>query len=105
MASGNRFVEHVPQTLWLVYTPPSGQPAELAVDIDIFEMLLRLDDGYRPSLEEQQGRYLTLTVFKNMLSSAPYQEVLITRTGHDFYQIKREPEGVLRLQALDREVG
>lgn len=105
VASGNRFVEHVPQTLWLVYTPPSGQPAELAVDIDIFEMLLRLDDGYRPSLEEQQGRYLTLTVFKNMLSSAPYQEVLITRTGHDFYQIKREPEGVLRLQALDREVG
>ena len=100
VASGNRFVEHVPQALRLVYTPPGGQPAELVVDLDIFEMLTRLDEGYRPSLEEQQGHYLTLTVFKNVLSSVPYQEVLVTRTGHDFYRIEREPDGVLKLQAL-----
>ena len=101
--SANRFVEHVPQALRLVYTPPGGQPAELAVGLDIYEMLSRLDDGYRPSLEEQQGHYLTLTVFKNVLASAPYHEVLVTRSGHDFYRIKREPEGVLKLQALGGE--
>ena len=100
---GNRFVEHVPQALRLVYTPAGGQPAELVVDLDIYEMLSRLNDGYRPSLEEQQGHYLTLAVFKNVLSSAPYQEVLVTRTGHDFYRIEREPEGVLTLQAITGE--
>ena len=99
-ASRHRFVEHVPQALRLVYTPPGGQPAELVVGLDIYEMLSRLDDGYHPSLEEQQGHYLTLAVFKNVLSSAPYQEVLITRTGYDFYRIERDPEGVLTLQAL-----
>ena len=104
-ASDHRFVEHVPQALRLVYTPPGGQPAELVVGLDVYEMLSRLDDGYRPSLEEQQGHYLTLTVFKNVLSSAPYQEVLVTRTGHDFYRIKRKPEGVLTLRALDAEAG
>ena len=66
----------------------------------MYEMLTRLHDGYRPSLEEQQGHYLTLAVFKNVLSSAPYQEVLLTRTGHDFYRIHRESDGVLKLQAV-----
>ena len=61
--AGNRFVEHVPQALRLTYTPPGGQPAELVVDLDMFEMLMRLNDGYRPSLEEQQGHYLSLAVF------------------------------------------
>ena len=69
----------------------------------MFEMLMRLNDGYRPSLEEQQGHYLALAVFKNVLSSAPYQEVLLTRTGHDFYRIDRKPDGVLSLQAIDAE--
>ena len=101
--SGNRFVEHVPSALRLVYTPPGGQPAELVVDLDMYEMLMRLNDGYRPSLEEQQGHYLTLAVFKNVLSSAPYQEVLLTRTGHDFYRIDRKPDGVLSLDAIEAE--
>ena len=77
----------------------------MEIGLDVYEMLSRLDDGYRPSIEEQQGHYLTLAVFKNVLSSAPYQEVLVTRTGHDFYRIERDPEGVLTLQALDAEAG
>ena len=101
--SGNRFVEHAPQALRLVYAPPGGQPAELAVGLDVYEMLSRLNDGYRPSLEEQQGHYLALAVFKNVLSSAPYQEVLLTRTGHDFYRIDRQSGGVLTLQAIGAE--
>ena len=104
-AADHRFVEHVPQTLRLVYTPPGGKPAALEIGLDVYEMLSRLDDGYRPSIEEQQGHYLTLAVFKNVLSSAPYQEVLVTRTGHDFYRIERDPEGVLTLQALDAVAG
>ena len=96
----NQFVEHIPQSLRLVYTAPGGQQADLLVDLDIYEMLARLNDGYRPSLEELQGYYLTLTVFKNVLSSAPYQEVLLSRTGHDFFRIRREDEGTLKLEAL-----
>ena len=99
-SSGNQFVEHIPQSLRLVYAAPGGQQADLLVDLDIYEMLARLNDGYRPSLEQLQGYYLTLTVFKNVLSSAPYQEVLLSRTGHDFFRIRREDEGTLKLEAL-----
>jgi hypothetical protein len=98
--TGNGFVEHIPQALHLVYSAPTGQRAELLVDLDIYEMLARLNDGYRPSLEELQGYYLTVAVFKNVLASAPYQEVLLSRTGHDFYRIRREAEGTLTLEAV-----
>lgn len=97
----NEFVEHIPQALRLVYSAPSGHEAELLVGLDIYEMLARLNDGYRLSLEDLQGYYLSLAVFKNVLASAPYQEVLLTRTGHDFYRIRRESAGTLHLEALE----
>jgi serine/threonine protein kinase len=99
----NEFIEHIPQALRLVYSTAHGNEAELVVDLDIYEMLSRLNDGYRPSLEELQGYYLSLAVFKNVLASAPYREVLLTRTGHDFYRIRREPAGTLYLEPVEAE--
>jgi hypothetical protein len=69
--------------------------AELVINLDVFEMLDRLDLGYRPTVDELQGYYLSLTVFKNILGSAPYQEVLLTPTGHEFYTVTRYPGGQL----------
>jgi hypothetical protein len=104
-SSGNLdFLEHVPQAITLVYKSPAGQRSELAVNLDVYEMLMRLNQGYRPNLEEQQGYYLSLSVFKNVLASAPYQEVLVTRTGYDFLKIRRDMSGRLRLEEL-RTVG
>ena len=55
---GNReFLEHVPQAIIIAYVSPSGQTSELAITLDVYEMLMRLNHGYRPNLEEQQGYY------------------------------------------------
>jgi len=68
-------------------------------------MLQRLNEGYRPSVEEEQGYYLSLAVFKNVLGSAPYQEVLLTTTGHDFFKIQRQQDGRLEMDRVSTEVG
>lgn len=94
------FLEYLPQALYLQYQPGSGHKAELRINLDIFEMLLRLNQGYRPSPEELRGFYLSLTIFKNVLASAPYQEVLLTETGHDFYRISRSPQGTLTIDQV-----
>ena len=72
----------------------------MAVNLDVYEMLMRLNQGYRPNLEEQQGYYLSLSVFKNVLASAPYQEVLLTRTGYEFLKIRRDMGGRLHLEEV-----
>ena len=103
-ASRARFVENMPTGLNLRYDGDSGLRAELDVNLDVFEMLYRLNHGYRPTPEELQGYYLSLAIFKNLLSSAPYQEVLLTTTGHDFFRIDREDSGKLNLEHIGAEV-
>lgn len=95
-ATRARFVEHMPDALVLRFDEQGAQ-AELVINLDVFEMLDRLNHGYRPSLEEEQGHYQSLAVFKNVLGSAPYQEVLLTTTGHNFYRIQRQDDGRLEM--------
>lgn len=95
-ASQPRFVEHMPTGLVLRYQD-KGLDAELLVSLDVYEMLQRLNEGYRPSVEEEQGYCLTLAVFKNLLGSAPYREVLLGTSGHDFYRIARQADGRLEM--------
>ncbi len=95
-ASRSRFVEHMPTGLVLRYDD-GGLEADLLVSLDVYEMLQRLNEGYRPSIEEEQGYCLSLAVFKNLLGSAPYQEVLLSTSGHDFYRVARHVDGRLEM--------
>lgn len=96
------FLECLSQALVLLYDSGDGHKASLRVNLDIYEMLMRLNNGYRPSIEEQEGFYLSLAVFKNVLSAAPYQEVLLTESGFEFFQIRRDDKGILHLGKVSR---
>jgi hypothetical protein len=63
---------------------------------------MQLNNGYRPSIEEEEGFYLSLAVFKNVLSAAPYQEVLLTESGFEFFQICRDARGILHLGKVSK---
>jgi serine/threonine protein kinase len=91
------YVEYLPEALILRYGSPSGQQAEWRITLDVYDMLTKLNEGYRPSLEDLQGLYRSLAAFKNVLASAPYQEVLVTENGYEFYRIRREATGTLAL--------
>ncbi len=95
------FLETFPQNIILHYDSGDGHTANLTIHLDVYEMLMRLNDGYRPSVEEEEGFYLSLSVFKNILASAPYSEVLLTETGRRFYEIEREDDGVLSMCVME----
>jgi serine/threonine protein kinase len=99
-ASQASFIERRPSKLVLSYRGAGGLQADLDLNLDLFEMLQRLNEGYIPSVEELQGYYLSLTVFKNVLASAPYQEVLLTTNGRHYQKISRERDGVLVLEQV-----
>ena len=105
-AAKARFVEHLPTGLLLKF---QGQgvgaiTSELIINLDVFEMLMRLNEGYRPSVEEMQGFYLCLGVFKNSLNAQPYREILLTTTGHDFYRLARHDDGRVEMRLLQGAV-
>jgi serine/threonine protein kinase len=98
-----RFIEYQPQGLIFAYQVPRGRRAELLLNLDVYDMLMRLNDGYRPSVEEIEGFYRTLAVFKNVLASAPYQDVMLTENGYDFFHLGRTEDGVLKLGRVVKE--
>jgi len=100
-----RFIEYQPQGLIFAYQLPRGRRAELLLNLDVYDMLMRLNDGYRPSIEEIEGFYRTLAVFKNVLASAPYQDVMLTENGHEFFHLRRTEDGVLRLGRVEKGHG
>lgn len=105
-AAKARFVEHLPTGLLLQF---KGQGmgaifSELIINLDVFEMLVRLNEGYRPSVEEMQGFYLCLGVFKNSLNAQPYREILLTTTGHDFYRLARHDDGRVEMRLLKNAI-
>ena len=99
------YVESAPDRLLLRFDP-DGQATsdaahvpEIAIQLDLYEMLWRLRRGGLPAPADLQGQHLSLTIFKNMLGAAPYQAVLLTVTGHDLHRIERgEHDGVLTLK-------
>lgn len=95
-----RYLEGEHDHLLLRYTDPRGQQAELAIRLDLYELLYRLRRGHVPGTSDNQGRYLSLTIFKNVLSAVPYQEILLTGTGTDLRRIRREPDGTLVMAEL-----
>lgn len=99
-AAQARFMEHLPTGLRLRFHPDAvgAMASDLMLNLDVFEMLIRLNEGYRPSVEEMQGLYLCLAVFKNSLNAQPYREILLTTTGYDFYRVARRDDGVIELQ-------
>lgn len=102
-AASRSYIEFMPQALALRYDSGDGRWAKLRVTLDVYEMLMRLNDGYLPNIEERQGFYVSLAVFKNMLSAAPYQEALLTEDGLAFFRLWRDGRGVLHLRRLGDE--
>jgi hypothetical protein len=99
----SQYVESGPEALVLRHTAPDGPTAQLVIKLDLFELLQRLARGHQPGSEDRQGQILSLTVFKNILGASPYQQILLTETGHDLHQITRDPDGRLRMQRLDHD--
>jgi serine/threonine protein kinase len=97
---GNRYVEGEPDSLQLTAKGPGGHTARLRIRLDLFELLQHQRDGYLPSVAELQGRYLDLVIFKNELSAAPYQAVVLTMGGQGAHEIRRKPDGRLIMTSL-----
>lgn len=99
-AGRSPYLEQQPDGLILRYEGVGGHTAGLHIRLDLFELLSRLHDGYLPGIAEQQGHHLGLTIFKNELSAAPYQEVVLASGGRALHRIRREPDGRLTMEPL-----
>jgi serine/threonine protein kinase len=78
-----QFVETLPDELVLQHTTGPS----LSLTLDLFELLMRLRDGYTPGPTELGPLLEDLTVFKRQLLSRPSFEVLLLTGGEDSHRV------------------
>jgi hypothetical protein len=83
------YVEYAPDSL--VFRHAEDESVALEIDLDLFEMLIRVLEGFTPSREELRGAWLNLRIFKDQLASVPSDALLLSRDDREFFRIRRLP--------------
>lgn len=94
-----RYLEVAPDRFIFRHSLKEG--IELEVNLDLFEMLAYVADGFIPSLNDINGRYVELIIFKNSLLHLPYRSLTLTEDHHNFYQIHADDENRLIFKRIN----
>ena len=80
-------LEYAPDTLRLEWS--DDRSIHLDVDLDLFETLMRIRDGFTPSREELRGAWLNLRTFKDRVASLPADSLLLSARERHLFEIGR----------------
>ena len=92
------------QAAFVEYLPTSIQfrhhDTVLEVSLDLYEMLMRIRDGYVATAGEMRAFFLNLLMFKKQLMALPAKELLLTETDYQVYKLTRTPQNGVVLSNL-----
>jgi serine/threonine protein kinase len=97
-----QYIEHENDSL--VFRSKEDKYIQLTISLDLYEMLYYIERGFNPSINDLRGKFVELQVFKNLLQSKTYTEVLVTKNNRKFYAIKLDPVSKnIKIQPLKTE--
>ena len=94
-----KYLEYEPDSL--VFRHKQEQPIELVISLDLFEMLYFIQKGYSPSLNDIRGKFVELTIFKNLLENLTYNKVVVTKDNIEFYEISKDENNHLSIATME----
>ena len=92
-----QFVEFLPAALQLLH---QERGVRLEISLDLYEMLMRIRDGYVPAAGEMRAFFLNLLMFKKQLLSNPSNRLLLTDNDYTLYEMSRTPNNGVALSVL-----
>lgn len=94
----SEFIETLTNTISLLHRSTGTR---LAISLDLFEILMRMNEGYLPGSEEQVPYLIDLDQFENQLLNEPTDELLLLESGRRIHRI-RQQNGVI--EYVDNEM-
>lgn len=74
---------------------------QLTVSLDLYEMLQYIKDGFTPSVNDLKGKFIELQIFKNLLESKTYNEILVTKNNKKFSIIRLDENKHIIIESLN----
>ena len=84
----------------LIFRHYTDQHIQLTVSLDLYEMLKFIQEGFNPSVNDLRGRFIELQIFKNLMESKTYNEIIVTKNERQYYIISLTDEKVIQIQSL-----
>jgi serine/threonine protein kinase len=88
----------------LIFRHKTDQHIQLTVSLDLYEMLKFIQEGFNPSINDLRGRFIELQIFKNLLESKTYNEIIVTKNGLQYYVIRLSEDKVIQIKPLTSPV-
>ena len=95
--SPGAYIEFLPSNIVLGHV---HRPVALEISLDLYEMLMRIRDGYVPAAGEMRAFFLNLLMFKKQLMATPSERLLITDNDYRIYQLARTASNGVALSTL-----
>jgi hypothetical protein len=92
-----RFIEFLPTSIILRHRVRN---IALEISLDLYEMLMRIRDGYVPAASEMRAFFLNLLMFKKQLMATPSDHLILTETDYQHFQLSKTPDNGVSLTAL-----
>ena len=86
------YLEHEHE--FFVFRKKKNHSVQLTVSLDLYEMLYYIKSGFSPSISDLRGRFIELQVFKNLLASETYSEVIVTNNEKNYYRISLDRQSM-----------
>lgn len=74
---------------------------QLTVSLDLYEMLQYIRAGFSPSVNDLRGRFIELQIFKNLLESKTYSEILVTKNNRKFTVVRLDANKHIIVEPLN----
>lgn len=91
------FIEYLPSNIMLRH---AELQVSLEISLDLYEMLMRIRDGYIPAAGEMRAFFLNLLMFKKQLMATPSERLLITDNDYRIYQLARTANNGVTLSSV-----
>ncbi len=91
------YIEFLPSNIVLKHV---DRPVALEISLDLYEMLMRIRDGYVPAAGEMRAFFLNLLMFKKQLMASPSDRLLITDNDYRLYQLARTSSNGVALSSI-----
>lgn len=95
--SQGQYIEFLPSSIILQHVQ---RGIELEISLDLYEMLMRIRDGYVPAAGEMRTFFLNLLMFKKQLMATPSEQMLLTKDDYQLYNLTRTPTNGVKLSVV-----
>lgn len=99
-ATHTALVEFLPNAISFAYRDGKPNHPELEINLDLFEILMKIRDGYVPTATEVKTFFLNLLMFKRQLMTHPADRVILTDDDVNLFQIKKTATGNLVMSSM-----